>query len=340
MHLPGPPMTVFFSWQSDTDQDVTTRAIRSAVRAAFPVLEAKHGSTFQIDEATRNVPGAQNIPMTLIEKIRKSDVFVADITSATRDVVLEKSFPNSNVTFELGFAVAHLGWARIVLLFNKSVAQFKDLPFDFDRQRISPYTLAPGSKKASDFKPLNDLVYAALDIIAIEQPRRPRELEGKADSEIKRERDVRALRRILSLVSTSHIDQHLQQMPDHIFFSAAYIADVLRAALQSNDFKLYDTELLQHLRDIDDAIHMSLVAEPFYTSLDNRGVQHLTHNHDPAQAAQRSAAITKSAQGLQKLQQSLSDFTELVRNNYLDIDLDDLDRAARADYKRRTGYKR
>ena len=220
--MPGLSTTVFFSWQSDTDQDVTTRAIRNAVRAAFPGLEAKHVSTFQIDEATRNMPGAQNIPMTLIEKIKKADVFVADITSVTTDNVLEKSFPNSNVTFELGYAVAHLGWARIVLLFNKSVGQFKDLPFDFDRQRISPYTLRPGSEKASDFKPLNDLVYSALDIIAIESPRRPREIEGKAESEIKRERCPYAATHLKSGEHQPHRSASTTDAGPHFLFSCLY----------------------------------------------------------------------------------------------------------------------
>lgn len=332
--------TVFFSWQSDIGQDVTTQAIRNAVRASFSALEGKHGGTFRLDEATRNMPGAQNIPITLIEKIKNSDIFVADITSVTKDGVLEKSFPNPNVTFELGYAVAHLGWPRIVLLFNKSIAELKDLPFDFDRQRISPYKLAPGSKKASDLKPLNDLVHAALDLIVVEKPRRPRELEGKTEREIKRERDVRALRRILSLVSTTQIDQHTDRMPEHIHYSAAYIADILRAALQSNDFKLYDQQLLQHLNDIDDAIHLSLTAEAFYNSLDERGVQQLIHDHRPMIAAKRSAAMTNAHNGVLKLKKSLNDFTDHIRNNYLEIDLDEFDRVARDEYKRATEYMR
>lgn len=148
---------------------MTTRAIRNAIRAAFPQLETKHSCTFHIDEATRKLAGAQNVPIAIIEKIRSADIFVADITSVTKDENLSKSFPNPNVVFELGYAAAHLGWARIVLLFNKAIAEFKDLPFDFDRQRISPYTLEPGAEKAAS-KPLSDLVNKALDIIATENP--------------------------------------------------------------------------------------------------------------------------------------------------------------------------
>ena len=171
-------------------------------------------------------PRAQNVPIAIIEKIQSADIFVADITSVTRDQNLGKSFPNPNVVFELGYAAAHLGWARIIMLFNKAIAEFDDLPFDFDRQRMSPYTLGPGAKKPAALKPLSDLAYDALDIIATEKPRRPRELEGKTDREMNVEM-YSTLRRILARVNSSLLDQHLHQMPEHMFYSAAYTADAL-----------------------------------------------------------------------------------------------------------------
>lgn len=61
------------------------------------------------DEATRGVFGSPNIVAKIHEKIELCDVFVADITTVTSPRA-KRSCPNPNVGYELGFAVAHIGW--------------------------------------------------------------------------------------------------------------------------------------------------------------------------------------------------------------------------------------
>lgn len=337
--MPARPITIFFSWQSDLDQEMTTHAVRKAMRSAIPALQEKYERQFDIDESTRNLPGSPNIPIAIIDKIRTSDIFVADITSVTKDETLGKSFPNSNVVFELGYAVAHLGWSRIIMFLNRNMSKPEDAPFDFDRQRMSPYTPKMTGGNPS-FGGLNNLAFAAIDLIVSANPPRPRELEGKSDIQIKHDRDVSALRRILSLVSTTQIDHHLQSMPEHMFYSAAHIADVLREVLQSNDFKLYDQNALNYLREIADSIRLSLESDPFYTSLNDQGVKRLIHNHNPAQADKRAAARASSDEACLKLAESLRSFTDYVREHFLEIDLDAEDRIAKKEYTRVTGYRR
>jgi hypothetical protein len=58
--------------------------------------------------------------------------------------------PNPNVGYELGYAVATLGWDRVILLFNEACGEFpKDLPFDFIQNRASPYRLEEADPKAT-----------------------------------------------------------------------------------------------------------------------------------------------------------------------------------------------
>jgi hypothetical protein len=116
-------------------------------------------------------------------------VFVGDITSVYQFPDGGKSITNPNVAFETGIAGAHLGWNRIILLFSEQSATFEKLPFDFDRHRISKYTLSEDAKKLEGrIEPLAALLTSALRLIASNRPKRPSELEGKSDDEIKNSR--------------------------------------------------------------------------------------------------------------------------------------------------------
>jgi hypothetical protein len=141
---------IFYSWQSDLPDATNRGALRKALRvAATKIEEAIEGICVTIDEAVRDRPGSPNIPATILEKIEASDVVVADVSIINRKEISTietpgplRSCPNPNVVFELGYAAAQLGWNRIILIFNESFGLLGELPFDFDRHRISPYKLS------------------------------------------------------------------------------------------------------------------------------------------------------------------------------------------------------
>ena len=122
---------IFFSWQSDQAPQYNTKSIRNALDYASSKLE--HNTA--IDEATREMAGSGNIPDSILSKIRAADIFVADITPVACNGI--RKLPNPNVVFELGYAVAHLGWNRVIMLNNNCFGSVKEAPFDFDRHRIS-----------------------------------------------------------------------------------------------------------------------------------------------------------------------------------------------------------
>jgi hypothetical protein len=170
---------VFYAWQSDSPAGTNRNAIRQALVAAAARIEHEQPElTLKLDEATRDMMGAHNVPRSILEKIEAADIFVDDVTTVTPLVpeeVKARPCPNPNVTFEVGYAAAHLGWKRMILLTNLSIARYEDLPFDFDRQRISQYRVKEANDKKG-IERLTDLLITALKAILNGNPARPAEL--------------------------------------------------------------------------------------------------------------------------------------------------------------------
>lgn len=93
---------IFFSWQSDIPE------CRKFIQKALTKFRNKATElgldSIEIDRDTRNVPGSPDIPDTIFEKIKRCDIFVADVTIINRDLVPEESShrltPNPNVGLE------------------------------------------------------------------------------------------------------------------------------------------------------------------------------------------------------------------------------------------------
>ena len=111
---------VFYSWQSDLPRNISQDLIRQELtKACGNIQEQFPKQNFIVDEATRDEPGSPNIPLTIFKKISTSDAFVCDITPIGKSP-RGKAVANPNVLIELGYAIAELGWGRIVLAFNEN----------------------------------------------------------------------------------------------------------------------------------------------------------------------------------------------------------------------------
>ena len=130
--------TIFFSWQSDTKGN--RKIIKDAIRATCQIQKEKYGYEVEIDESTRNLPGSPSIEEAVLRKISKADIVVCDITPIGTSG--QKQMPNSNVVFELGFAMHALGEEHIILVAKKGDWDVKDLPFDFNHRRIGMFISA------------------------------------------------------------------------------------------------------------------------------------------------------------------------------------------------------
>lgn len=156
---------IFYSWQSDLPNNTNRSFIESALQAAVSEINTKDNFELEptVDRDTQGVPGAPNISQSVLEKIKACDAFVADISIVTGDKSVGRRLsPNPNVLIELGYAVALLGWEKIVLVCNTEYGDGEDLPFDIRQHRRISYSLKQQDEKASARRQLTSQLRAHL----------------------------------------------------------------------------------------------------------------------------------------------------------------------------------
>ena len=129
-------MTIFYSWQSDTDTALNRNFIEDclgrALRKIGPELSLELAP--RIDRDTQGVPGTPEITATIMRKIDECDVFVADVTLvATTDA--GKRSPNPNVMLEWGYALKARGSSAVVHVMNTAFGAPNELPFNLVHRR-------------------------------------------------------------------------------------------------------------------------------------------------------------------------------------------------------------
>jgi hypothetical protein len=127
-------MKVFWSWQSDTPGKIGRHFVREALEAAIKALNEEveveePEREIHLDHDRKGVSGSPDLASTILEKIKATSIFVADVTpvGTTLD---RKALINSNVAIELGFALAHVGDQFILMVLNNHYGNRETLPFD------------------------------------------------------------------------------------------------------------------------------------------------------------------------------------------------------------------
>ena len=126
---------IFYSWQSSIGQHDNRSYIRNKIQSVI----SHSDYNLMIDEATRDTAGSPDIVSSIMGKIRIADIFICDLTIVKNDDNDGCGMPNSNVIFELGVAVALLGWERIICIVNTYYGDIELLPFDINHHRCLPY---------------------------------------------------------------------------------------------------------------------------------------------------------------------------------------------------------
>ena len=241
------PVRIFYSWQSDSPKKTNLNAIRKALTDACKRLEAANPNLTPVpDEATRDTSGSPNIALKILEKIEASAVFIADVTTITVPDA-PRPCPNPNVGYELGYAVATLGWDRVILLFNSAIGQFPaDLPFDFVQNRASLYKYAP-SDPSSKRKELSALLELAIKAVLDKNPKRPAELRGQTREKIEHDHDVENMRWLMKSLHLPTLQQHIEDLPYAISNKALWFFENFRGVVANNLFSVYDPVLKEAL---------------------------------------------------------------------------------------------
>ncbi|MCI9284430.1 MAG: nucleotide-binding protein [Muribaculaceae bacterium] len=149
---------IFYSWQSDI------KAVRNFIYGTLQSINGKDmGLDIRIDHDTYGLPGAPRIEDAIIGKIRKCDVFVADVTMINSDYEGRKVC-NPNVLIELGVAIGTIGWDRIILLCCRDYGTIDDLPFDFNHNRIISFSIGKECR-ASERKLIKSRIISSIGIL-------------------------------------------------------------------------------------------------------------------------------------------------------------------------------
>lgn len=167
--------TIFYAWQSDTDNKGNRYFIRDAIKDALKRLRRDESveECPRLDHDTKGVPGTPSISDSIFEKIEKAAIFIGDVSFVATGK--SKKCPNPNVMIELGYALRALTDARVLLVMNSALGEPEELPFDLRHRRFPiEYSLDPGMTDAEadsvQERLVKDLVHGIAAIMQIPEP--------------------------------------------------------------------------------------------------------------------------------------------------------------------------
>lgn len=283
----------------------------------------------EIDEATRNVSGSPNIPATILSKISVADAFVGDITTIN-GTQPDRRVPNPNVVFELGYAVATIGWERSILLFNKEHGRFPDdMPFDFDRHRVSDFH---GSSPPTDKqrKSLIELLSTALASIVRANPDKPNSTESPEQK--MRDRDIENINWVLRTLHLPTLDQHVLDCPKMITDKVLHFWEGFDGVMNNSLFHLYDQKLLGLFRSFHEAFRETVRHGEYYHANIDSTAYIFSNPGDLPLSPDKEADWDAMQKAACSMRQIILAILEEVRTNYLEISIDQTNRLAWQDY--------
>lgn len=321
---PQQEITIFFSWQSQLDKNINTNFIRNALRKAIKKIESKEKNIkITLDEATRGETGSPSITETIQQKIPLCNIFIADVTIISTKNNENILTPNPNVMFELGFAVAEVGWPRIICLVNEHYKHtINELPFDIRGQRVSPY-----NSDASEDKLIENL-YGYITAIIDKNPKTPQELRGVSIQQIQHERNIKNITFIMSYLHTPTLNRLATDAPLIIsgdvftcWMSFEYIFNL-------NEFHLYDKKLKEIFSAIYDSWGNVMRTGTYYYDTASNGVDHVFPKHKIYELEGAREAWIEIENQAKILKSKLRELTTYLHENYVEVDLDETNQQA------------
>jgi len=328
---------IFYSWQSDLPKETNLNGIRQALRiSANDVENSINNISIELDEATRKTAGSPNIPLTIFEKISKADIFICDLTTINSSDTENRKVSNPNVLIELGYAIAELGWERIILLFNKEFGTFpKDLPFDVDRHRATSFSIKDKNDKSGKAQ-LSQVLKSALKTIIEQNPLKKTDRKKLSPKAKKRNIDIANLKWCLQYLHISTMDYFLQEMPSRIIKHIFFYQQGFREVVESNSFHIYDEKLSSLVTDLNKNWSISLAYGHQYDSdrLGNYYKYYTPSDIFPNDKSQEEYNYLLKVREV--LIEVFKSFLLHIRSEYLEVDLNETSKAALENYQKET----
>lgn len=143
-----PQYRIFFSWQSDNKK--AKDSLQQALNEVIIGLKSK-GFAVSVEQGG-GCSQFISIEDSVRIKIKRSDIFVGDVTPVGNVSLKSKLLPNANVMYEMGVATECMSADRILAVAMKGDWKVEDMPFDFSHYTMLLYD----SKK--DFQKLKDRI--------------------------------------------------------------------------------------------------------------------------------------------------------------------------------------
>ncbi|MFZ6864377.1 TIR domain-containing protein [Undibacterium sp. Ji67W] len=326
--------TVFYSWQADSQSNLNRNVIEKAIESAIKRSNASIEDTqkkYYFDKDILNQPGSPDINEVLLRKIDQCSVFVSDVTPIA-EIQNGKAIPNSNVLFETGYAVGKKGLNRVILIMNSHEHAVEKLPFDLKTKAILKYELSnedlnQEGKKSDIVKNLSSGIKTTLDILANEPEPVNEEPDSDVQEKIKHERDAIKIIRLLknlpiSVIQNLVIDGKEHGIMNFDVFTAYYN---LQAVYGYSGFRLYDKETKTIIDTFMSKLDTSLsFGENFFYYRD--AIYKFRPNS--------KYSLMDYIDTLEELSLALTNLLDHIHENFLEINMEEMDGEALAAYKK------
>lgn len=232
---------------------------------------------------------------------------------------------------ELGYAIAHLGWNRIIMLFNTHYGGLKDAPFDINSHYIQPYYFSPNSE-GEDKKKIQKTAYEKLKEVVLQNPRRPAEEAQLDPHKEKRRRDIFTMKSLLSTIHLQSLNTHIEEAPYKIYHRIFFFWEDFHALFSDNFFYLHD----ERLKDLVNRIHTewnnTLSYDHQYNPSRGNDCYFFSNPGDAPLTNEQQQDWEAIEIALSHLRLASQELISYIRESYLEIDLEETNKNALNNY--------
>jgi hypothetical protein len=145
--------SIFFSYQ--TQYAEASDILREGLQKSLETLNLRSRLPLTLVESSRPKDAPQRLNRTVLRKLRKSLLFIADTTpiASVDGKDAQQLIPSPNVCVEIGYAIQSKRTEQILLAHQQRPEYEGKLPFDLPTQQILPFR---------DSKELNKILTAAI----------------------------------------------------------------------------------------------------------------------------------------------------------------------------------
>ena len=138
-----PQYRIFYSWQSDntTAKNIFKKALEKVVNEL-----SKKGISVALEQGGGGC-GFISIEDSVRIKIKRSDIFIGDVTPVGKVNAKEKLLPNANVMYEMGVATECMHAIRIMAVALEEKWKEENMPFDFNHYTMLKFNVKNGVDK-------------------------------------------------------------------------------------------------------------------------------------------------------------------------------------------------